>query len=88
MQLRWHAFNPCAGVANLAIQNDVKTPLKRPKPLQIGTHLRVLGESFPMNTNMTRFIYIQKYMPSYTLDNSSLNIKRVFITWTDQLDLK
>ena len=28
---------------------------KSPKPWQMGTHLKVLSESFPMSTNMTGF---------------------------------
>ena len=30
------------------------------KPWLMGTHLRVLGESFQMNTNMTGFIWLSK----------------------------
>ena len=34
----------------------MQNPEKLLKPGQMGTHLRVLSESFPMNTNMTGFI--------------------------------
>ena len=30
----------------------------------MGTHIRVLGESFPMNTNMTGFRWFSKIYPS------------------------
>ena len=42
-------------VANLANTKWCKKPEKWPKPWQMGTHMKVLGESFPMNTNMTGF---------------------------------
>ena len=34
-------------------QNDAKKPEKMTKPQRMGTHLRVLSESYPVNTNMT-----------------------------------
>ena len=40
-------------VANLANTKWCQKPEKWLKPWQMGTHLRVLGESFPMNTNLT-----------------------------------
>ena len=40
-------------VANLAKYKMLQKNLKLPKPWHMGTHLRVLGESYPMNTNMT-----------------------------------
>ena len=40
-------------VTNLANAKRCEKPGKLLKPWQMGTHLRVLGESFPMNTNMT-----------------------------------
>ena len=42
-------------VANLTNTKLCKNPEKSPKPWQMGTHLRVLSESFPMSTNMTGF---------------------------------
>ena len=42
-------------VANLPNTKWCKKSEKWPKPWQMGTHLRVLSESFPMNTNMTGF---------------------------------
>ena len=40
-------------VANLANTKLCKKPEKWLKPWQVGTHLRELIKSFPMNTNMT-----------------------------------
>ena len=40
-------------VANLANTKWCKKPEKRLKPWHMGTHLRVLSESYPINTNMT-----------------------------------
>ena len=42
-------------VANLANTKSCKKPEKWLKPRHMGTHLRVLSESYPMNTNMTVF---------------------------------
>ena len=42
-------------VANLAKTKWCKKPEKWLKPWQMGTHLRVLSKSFPMNTNMAVF---------------------------------
>ena len=45
-----------------------------------GTHLRVLSESYPMNTNMTGFrCFFKKTLCSCALDKSSLSIGRVKI---------
>ena len=41
----------------------------------MGTHLRALSESYPMNTNMTRFGRFSKFFAS--LCKSSLSIGRV-----------
>ena len=43
----------------------------------MGTHLRVLSASYPMNTNMTGFRWFQKYLHPCALDKSSLSIGRV-----------
>ena len=43
----------------------------------MGTHLRVLSESYPMNTNMTALGGFQKSSPLCALDESSLGIGRV-----------
>ena len=45
----------------------------------MGTHLRVLGKSYPMNTNMTGFRRFQRSLRPCTLDESSLSIGRVSI---------
>ena len=42
-------------VTNLANTKWCRKPEKWLKPWHMGTHLRVLSESFPMNTNMTGF---------------------------------
>ena len=42
-------------VTNLINTKYVKKAEKSPKPWQMGTHLRVLDESFPMNTKMIGF---------------------------------
>ena len=44
----------------------------------MGTHLRILSETYPMNTNMTEFkMVFKKSLHSCALDESSLNIGRV-----------
>ena len=45
----------------------------------MGTHLRVLSESFPMNTNMTGLDGFRKSLRSCALDERSLSIERVEI---------
>ena len=47
-------------VASLANTKWCNKPEKWLKPWQMGTHLRVLSESFPMNTNMTGFRWFLK----------------------------
>ena len=46
-------INSNAAVANLANTKLSKKPEKWLKPWHMGTHLKVLRESFPMNINMT-----------------------------------
>ena len=54
-------FQPLLLVANnWTIQNDAKNLKKITETLAYGTHLRVLSESHPMNTNMTRFRHFSK----------------------------
>ena len=43
----------------------------------MGTDLRVLSKSYPMNTNMTGFRWFSKMFASLCLDESSLSIGRV-----------
>ena len=43
----------------------------------MGTHLTVLSESFPMNTNMTGFRWFSKIFAICPLDESSFSIGRV-----------
>ena len=47
------------------------------EPWNMGTHLRVLGESYPMKTNMTRLRWFQKCLCPCASDESSLSIGRV-----------
>ena len=51
-------------VANLANTKWCKNSEKWRKPWQMGTHLKVLGESFPMNTNMTGFRWFSIFFTS------------------------
>ena len=55
----------------------MQKPEKWLKPWQMGTHLRVLNESYPMNTNMTGLRWFSKTLHPCTLDESSLSIGRV-----------
>ena len=61
-------------VANLANTKWSKKPEKWLKPWHMGTHLRVLSESYPTNTNM---IDSSKSLCSCALDESSLSIGNV-----------
>ena len=48
------------------------------KPWHMGTHLRVLSESYPMNTNMTGLRCFSKiFVVLLCLDKNSLSIGRV-----------
>ena len=51
-----NSINPSdtAGLIRL-VQNDANDPQKCLKPQHMGTHLRVLSKSYPMNTDMTGF---------------------------------
>ena len=42
----------------------------------IGSHLRVLNKSYPMNTNMTGFRWVSKPSRPFALDESSLSMGR------------
>ena len=46
----------------------------------MGTHMRVLQESYPMNTNMTRFRWFSKILHPCALIERSLSIGRVNAT--------
>ena len=52
--------NPNAGGGQCDQYKMIKKPGKCLKPWQMGTHLRVLSESFLMNTNMTGFRWFSK----------------------------
>ena len=49
------------------------------KPWHMGTHLKVLSESYPMNTNMTRSRWFSKFFTFCTKDDGSLSNGRVKI---------
>ena len=63
--------------ANFANTKLCKKSQKLLDPWQIGTHLRVLSENYPMNTNMTGFRCFQRFWHPCGLDKSSLSIGRV-----------
>ena len=46
------------------IQNDIKKTEKLLKPWHMGTHLRVLSQSYLMNNNMTGFRWFSKIVAS------------------------
>ena len=48
-------------VDTLANTKWCENPEKWPKPWQMGTHLRVLSENYPMNTNMTGFGWFSQF---------------------------
>ena len=59
------------------IQNDAKN-WKYLKPWQMGTHLRVLDKSYPMNTNIAGFRWFSNFfLHSCALEEISLSIGRV-----------
>ena len=43
----------------------------------MGTYLKGLNESYPMNTNMTGFRWFSKNFHACALDENSLSIRRV-----------
>ena len=57
----------------------MQKPVKSLRPWHMGTYLRVLSESFQMNTNMTGFKWFQKALHPFALDESSLSMGRVKI---------
>ena len=58
--------------------------IKDCNPWHIGTHLKVLSESFPMNTSMTRFWWFSKMFVSLSSDKRSLSIGRLKDSSKDQ----
>ena len=54
-------------VANFANSNWCKNADKGLNLWHVGTHLRVLSESYPMNTNMTGFRWFSKCFASWNL---------------------
>ena len=55
----------------------MQKPERLLKPWHVDTHLKVLSESFPMNTNMTGFRRFQKLLRPCASDESSLSTGRV-----------
>ena len=55
----------------------MQKPEKRLNPWHMGTHMRMLSESYLMTTNMTRFDGFQKSFRPCALLESCLNIGRV-----------
>ena len=71
-------LNPCAACGYFGQYRIMWKKQKNDWKLwEIGTHLRVLSESYPMNTKMTGFRGFQKSLHPYALDKSSLSIERV-----------
>ena len=59
--LLWTLYQPfCYWWLILPIQNHAKNQRKWLKPWHMGTHMRVLSESYPINTNMTGFKWFLK----------------------------
>ena len=59
------------------IQNDAKTPEEWLKLWHMDTNLRVLNDSYSMNTNTTGYRWFLKIVMSVCLDEGSLSIERV-----------
>ena len=66
-------------VANFANTKWCKKPEKWLKPCHMGTHLRELGRSYPMDTNSTGFRWFSAVFASmcFALDEGSLSIGKV-----------
>ena len=50
---------------------------KSENDLDVGTHLTVLSESYPMNTNTTGFVIFKQCLRSCSLDECCLSIGMV-----------
>ena len=73
-------INPyCAGGLYGQYKMMKKPKIKCLKPWHMGTPLRVLSKSYPMNTNMVEFRWFSKYLCPCALDESSLSIGGVNI---------
>ena len=64
-------------MANLANTKRCKETEKSLKSWHVGTHVRVLSESFPMNTSMAGLVGFQRTFRPCALDESSLSINRI-----------
>ena len=60
-------FNPYAAGGLFGRYKIIQNPEKWSKPWQMGTQMRVLGESYPMNTNMTGLAWFLKILASLYL---------------------
>ena len=69
------AVNPYAADGYFGQNKMMQKSSKCSKHYHMGTHSRVLSESFPMNSNMTGFRCFSKNICS--LDESSLSTRRV-----------
>ena len=59
-----YAFNPYAVGGQFGQYKMMQKTEKSLKPWHMVTHLRVFGESFPVNTNMTGFRWFSKIFVS------------------------
>ena len=74
-------WTPMLLVANIANTKWCKKPANWLKPWHVGTHLRVLSETYLMNTNRVKLIIKNRCIP--VLWQSSLSIRRVNLkTWS------
>ena len=64
-------------VANLVNRKWCEKSWKWREPWHKGTQLKVLSESFPMNTNMVGFKRFLKLSALFAFGESSLSIERV-----------
>ena len=67
-------------VANLANTEWCKISEKWLKPWQMGTHLRVLSESFPMNTNTTGLLHFPRIYLSESNENPGMKKLNTHLT--------
>ena len=67
------AHKPLINPYTAEAKNKAKKLKKEPKPWHMGTHLRVLSESHPVNTIMAGFRGFSKFLRPCAFDESSLN---------------
>ena len=67
-------------VANLANTQGSKIPAKILKPWHMGTHLRELQESYPMNPTMTRcYTIVRVHWTKEALALEGFNQERIWL---------